>query len=214
MTTDVSGEPGTTPTAVPAVPSPGGPTSRTASADSADTQVLTEVDVAVLMSGAEGPLPVSATAPALGAASSEATLACPECGTVTTVNLARRSATDFCPSCDYPLFWARPGQPVAVATAGEDARRRLPGASGSTVLATAPCPSCAELNLPSAALCVRCGSSMAPPLPPVPVPLPMPEPVVEVASPPPLPEPVRFPWWWLAAMSTVGAIIAALSRVL
>ncbi|GAA1621631.1 hypothetical protein [Georgenia ruanii] len=224
MTTDVSGaEPGVTPTAPPLVPVMPPPV---VSPDTADTQVLTEADVAALMAGAAGPLPSDAPADAralpLGGAvpgvagASEATLACPECGTVTTVNLARRSATDFCPGCDYPLFWARPEHPVGEATpAGEDARRRLPGAYGTTVLATAPCPVCAELNLPAAEVCVRCGSSMEPPVPPAPMPMPMPEPVVVVVPPPPLPAPERlFPWWWLVATAAIAAAMVGLSSVL
>ena len=46
--------------------------------------------------------------------------ACPECGTVSTVHADRRLATDFCPTCDYPLFWARP----SVAAAGVDGPHR------------------------------------------------------------------------------------------
>ena len=32
---------------------------------------------------------------------------CPECGTPSPVHTDQRLATDFCPTCDYPLFWAR-----------------------------------------------------------------------------------------------------------
>ena len=33
-------------------------------------------------------------------------LTCPECGQVTTLETVRRAADEFCPHCDYPLFWA------------------------------------------------------------------------------------------------------------
>ncbi len=142
------------------------------------------------------------------------TLTCPECGTQTTVTLSRRDAQDFCPSCDYPMFWARPEQAAGRPDAGgDDARRRLPGASGATQLATVPCPSCGELNLPGAWLCIRCESSMVVAPPPEPEPVPMPVPVVE-------PEPMRFPeatrefpLWWFAAMIAVGALWWGLSLI-
>lgn len=171
---------------------------------------MTEADVAALAAAATAATAATLATTEAARPTAEATLACPGCGTVTTVNLARRSASDFCPGCDYPLFWARPADTVLpeAGAAGQDARRRLPGASGSTALATVACPACAELNLPAAARCVRCGSTMVPPLPQPPAPVPMPEPVVEVVPPPPMPEPVRFPWWWAVAMVVVaGALI-------
>lgn len=142
-------------------------------------------------------------------------LTCPECGTRTPVTLSRRDAQDFCPSCDYPMFWARPEQVAgAPEPYGDDARRRLPGASGATQLATVPCPSCGELNVPGAWLCIRCDSPMVVAPPPVPEAPPMPEPVV-------VPEPVRvpqttrsFPYWWFAAMIALGALWWGLSTYL
>ncbi|MCL3861862.1 hypothetical protein [Actinotalea sp. K2] len=126
---------------------------------------------------------------------------CPECGTTSVVRPSRRDAEDFCPACDYPLFWAR-SYPAATAPAGDsdDARRRAPGASGATLIATVPCPSCFELNLPGAWLCIRCDGSMTPPPPPVPAPVLMP---VLVPDPVTVREPTpaeRFPWWWFVAM--------------
>lgn len=142
-------------------------------------------------------------------------LACPECGTMATVTLGRRDAQDFCRSCDFPMFWARPERPTGGSDeVGDDARRRLPGASGTTTLATVPCPHCAELNLPGAWLCVRCEGSMVPEPPPPPPPLPMPEPVL-VPEPVPEPEPAEpFPLWWLLGMLAIGAAAWTLSTLL
>ena len=71
-----------------------------------------------------------------GDSSDSIVLACPECGTVSTVHADRRLATDFCPTCDYPLFWARPSS-----GAGVDRRRRptTPCAAPRAPRAT-PCP--------------------------------------------------------------------------
>lgn len=151
---------------------------------------------------------VSAMPPAAAPAPAEVTIVCPECGTASAVSLARRDADDFCPTCDYPLFWARPQDRTVAAQDGpDDARRRSPGASGALLLATVPCPVCAELNLPSAVVCIRCGADMVPPPPPVPVPLPAPQPVVVVPVVAPREQPkVRFPWWWYLAMAAIGGI--------
>jgi len=129
--------------------------------------------------------------PAVGAAPGPAadpadafTVTCPECGTVCYLRNGTRLASDFCPGCDYPMFWARPSTAAAVADTGDDALRRAPGASGAAAVATLACPACHELNLPTVAHCVRCGASMTPPpAPPVP-PLPEPAPVVVVQAPP------------------------------
>lgn len=132
-------------------------------------------------------------------------LACPECGTVSTVHADRRLATDFCPTCDYPLFWARPSS-SALADDGssDDALRRAPGASGNAAPATLACPACAELNVPTSvpgARCVRCGSLMDPPPPPPPPPLPepAPAPVVIVQT---VVEPCVHPPTWLVVLDT------------
>ena len=144
-----------------------------------------------------------------------ASLACPECGTLTEVTLSRRDATDFCPACDYPMFWARPSDVTGSASVtGDDARRRSPGASGESALATVPCPHCAELNLPGAWLCVRCDGSMIPEPPPPPPPVLMPQPAPEplVVKDPVPAEP--FPVLWLAAMIAIGAGAWGLSLLL
>lgn len=138
---------------------------------------------------------------------------CPECGTVTRVRGDRRLASDFCPTCDYPLFWAHPTRTdEAPQESGDDARWRAPGASGSVVASTLACPVCSELNLPTAVTCVRCGSPMTPPPPPVPAPPPAPAPVV-VIQPPPPPAPCGHPdTWWVVVLTaaTTAAVVLLL----
>lgn len=129
---------------------------------------------------------------------------CPECGAVQDVYLNRRDAVDFCHNCDFPLFWT-PSDVVRDLGAGDgDALRRLPGTVGRTTLASMACPNCAELNLVSAQVCVRCGQPMHPvveaPPPPEPIYIP-PPPVVE-------PEPEHGVPWWVWVL--VGGIIAAM----
>ncbi len=140
-------------------------------------------------------------------APAEVAIVCPECGAPSTVSLARRDAGDFCPICDYPMFWARPQDRKGAAQDGvDDARWRSPGASGASLIATVPCPACQELNVPSAVVCVRCGADMNPPPPPEPEPVPLPE-----IAPAPQeirePEPAEpFPWWWFAAVIAMVGI--------
>lgn len=126
---------------------------------------------------------------------------CPECGATSSVRAGRRMASDFCPACDYPLFWARPQSVSAGDTMTDDARRRAPGASGSAVTASLHCPRCAELNLPSAVECVRCGAPMNPP--PEPPEPPPPPPVVVVQAPPErILVPCGHPRTWLVVLLT------------
>ena len=129
-------------------------------------------------------------------------LACPECGTVSTVHADRRLATDFCPTCDYPLFWARPSSGASVDDgSSDDALRRAPGASGSALPATLACPACSELNVPTAVRCVRCNALMDPPPPPPPPPpaepAPAPAPVIIYQM-----EPCEHPPTWLVVLNT------------
>ncbi len=131
------------------------------------------------------------------------TVTCPECGTTSDVTLTRREAADFCPRCDFPLFWT----PATIQlgdqeTAGETLRR-LPGTAGRTTVAAVPCPHCSEANPIAALTCVRCGLPMAAPPPPVHV------------APPPLPAPVpvpvkRTPWWVWVALALTAVVLAAL----
>lgn len=133
-------------------------------------------------------------------------LACPECGSVVPVALARRDASGFCPTCDFPMFWARPEDAAGEPTeAGDGARRRSPGVAGENPLSTVPCPGCGELNLPGAWICIRCGGAMIPEPEPEPLPPPEPAPVLE---PEPVPEPVPepFPWLLMAAAVVIAAV--------
>lgn len=99
------------------------------------------------------------------------TLTCPDCGAAMTTAPGRRSSVDFCPECDFPMFWARPSDLVTATDSTDDALRRLPGVEGTRAQARAACPSCAEPNAPDALRCLRCGGPMV------------------LASPAPLPEP-------------------------
>jgi hypothetical protein len=166
-----------------------------------------------LLPASEGPTggapygaPPSGVAAAALTSSPPELVTCPECGATQQVQLNRRAASDFCSQCDFPLFWtpSRVERERAAASNGESLRR-LPGTVGRSTLASAACPHCAELNLVSAVVCIRCGQSMhpvaaPPPPPPPPAPLP-PPPVIEVV-------PERGIPWWVWALLGVG--IAAL----
>ena len=57
-----------------------------------------------------------------------AEIVCPECGLVTSLNAIRRAADEFCPHCDFPLFWAPAAAPLVAGSMPNDATlRRLPG---------------------------------------------------------------------------------------
>jgi len=132
------------------------------------------------------------------------TITCPDCGHLATFDSVMRGADEFCPTCDYPLFWVKSDLPGGMLSDGVDAtRRRLPGAGGRAIIGSRPCPACSEQNRLSAINCIRCGSLMDPP------PEPEPEPVFEVPAPtpppplPPTPEPPLWPLW-----AAVGAGLA------
>jgi hypothetical protein len=73
----------------------------------------------------------------------EVALRCPICAKPATVQLpVRRSADEFCASCDFPLFWS----PELV---GRD--------SGGNVSAS-PCDACAHVNPADSAFCNHCGA--------------------------------------------------------
>jgi hypothetical protein len=132
---------------------------------------------------------------------------CPDCGFVAEFDTIQRSAEEFCPKCDYPLFWVKTDAPTVGGTESIDStRRRLPGAGGRVTVGSRSCPSCAELNRLSATTCIRCGSLLDPPAPApleiVPAPTVVPEEVVEVAPPP---EPRRKRWWLRILVATLLA---------
>jgi hypothetical protein len=131
-------------------------------------------------------------------------LSCPECGAMQQVSLSRRDASDFCRSCDYPLFWT----PARVQRDRDDAGsdlslRRLPGTVGRATIASLRCPHCFEPNAVTAQTCVRCGLPMVvaeqPPPPTVYVPPPPPPPVQLV--------PDKGVAWWVWAL--IGLAVTA-----
>ncbi|HEY5663222.1 MAG TPA: hypothetical protein VIS05_04220 [Ilumatobacter sp.] len=141
-------------------------------------------------------------------------IVCPECSQVTSLVAVRRAAEEFCPQCDFPLFWAPSAVPMATPGSSNAATmRRLPGAAGRRQIGTKVCPACGELNPLTETHCVRCSTDLDPkPAPPPPEPVPVirelePEPVVVVP---------KRPWWiWLlvAALLAVetGIVIIALN---
>ena len=135
-----------------------------------------------------------------------ADIVCPECGQITTLVAIRKSAEEFCPHCDYPLFWAPAAAPLVAGSVASDATlRRLPGTAGRQTIGMIVCPACGELNPIDGIWCIRCTAALHPmPAPePEPEPLPPPEPEPE---PEPLPEPRS--WWWIvwALTGIVGAV--------
>lgn len=141
-----------------------------------------------------------------------ASLTCPGCGTVTDLDKFDKSAEEFCRTCDYPLFWAVSPEVMVYANgeAADTTLKRLPGAGGRRELASAACPTCAELNPLDAEVCVRCGGPMV-----LVEPEPEPEPP---PPPPPPPEPEPEPeasrdWiWWIAL--AIGLVLSTAVIVL
>jgi hypothetical protein len=137
-----------------------------------------------------------------------ADIACPECGLVTSLIAIRRAAEEFCPHCDYPLFWAPTAVPLAIGSAASDATlRRLPGAGGRVLIGTLVCPECGEHNPMSGVDCIRCNSPLFPIYEE-----PQPEPPPPPLPPPPPPPAEARSWWWLVILLT--AIVAVAGGVL
>lgn len=129
-------------------------------------------------------------------------IVCPECGHESSFVAIRRSSEEFCPQCDYPLFWAPSAVPMATPGSTNTATlRRLPGAGGRHRVGSKVCPECGELSPLTETHCIRCGAD----LDPKPLPEPEPEPIrqVVVPPPPPPPEPTR-PWWVIPAIVLTG----------
>src|SRR3712207_1525286 len=94
---------------------------------------------------------------------------CPECGLVSPLTTIRKSAEEFCPHCDFPLFWAKSSLTVTTTTSSTGVSlRRLPGAGGRLVVGTKVCPACGELNPLGETHCIRCAAELDP-KPPEPV---------------------------------------------
>jgi hypothetical protein len=146
-----------------------------------------------------------------------ATLTCPGCGSQVEVEQFAKSSKEFCPTCDYPLFWATPPKEF-VPVDGDSAEptlRRLPGAGGKQQIATASCPTCMELNPIDAELCLRCSGPMVIIII-EPEPEPEPEPTVEVeleAAPEMFEEPA-YDWRPWALLIVLGLIAFTILIVL
>jgi uncharacterized paraquat-inducible protein A len=134
---------------------------------------------------------------------------CPTCNTLSTLDALARDASSFCPTCDYPLFWAKPaGLPprgAAVEAKAWGSRRRLPGTEGRCLGARLSCPQCSEPNMVTNSFCVRCGADLHPlPGPPATVTLPPPPlPRPALAEPP---SPSRRRRWWPAAAAAAALV--------
>lgn len=139
---------------------------------------------------------------------------CPECGTQAIVSSGGRAATDFCPTCDYPLFWAASSTVRTTAVTTDEALKRSPGTSGTSAPSAIACPACGERNPPSADLCLRCGADLHPAPPPPPEPPAAPEPVI-VVPPPTIVECDHWPSWAVAILSaTVTALVAIVALLI
>lgn len=139
---------------------------------------------------------------------------CPGCGALAHVRADRRSAADFCATCDHPLFWAGVrSAPEGVADdASLDARYRAPGVVGTAQHSPLACPRCGEHNHATWGACVRCGAELDPPPPPPPVPpapAPAPPQVVTVERPVPCGHP---PVWLVVLISSIisAAVVAGI----
>lgn len=154
----------------------------------------------------EGAASAGAPAPAVAEPPAEAklvTATCPSCGTIGTVDYARRDAAAFCGACDFPLFWSKDRVvPMSADGPAPGALRRLPGTAGREALASLLCPECDEPNPATGELCVRCSAVLRPVAiveAPVLVFEPEPEPEAE-------PEPERS--WWPYIVAGVLAVAA------
>jgi hypothetical protein len=178
-----------------------------------DTAVLPAV-FEVALPDAPRPDDPPVTTDSSGSPAARVLVSCPECGSSAMVQPNRREAADFCVKCDYPLFWVQTDVVVTDPYGSSDeSTRRLPGALGRVLVASVPCPHCAEPNLPTATVCIRCGLGMTLLPPPVPV-APPPAPVA-VLEPAPVvyDEPNRW-WLWVLAIVTVllvaGVVVLAI----
>lgn len=143
---------------------------------------------------------------------------CPTCNTASCFDQLARDASCFCPTCDYPLFWAKQAA-FANSSLGPErqpppaGRRRLPGTEGWAVAEKLPCPQCAEPNLVTSELCVRCGADLRPLPPPPPrqaPPPPAPRPLPVVPITPPARRRRWWPWVVAAFVPVIGAMAWAL----
>lgn len=142
------------------------------------------------------------------------TLMCPDCGAMVTTTPGGRSSGDFCPQCDFPMFWARPSDLTQPVASSDDALRRLPGVDGTRAPTQVSCPSCAELNPPEAAICLRCARPMVLPTPtPAPEP-PAPQPPAPVVVVEEIVECHHWPTWLVALVSVLVTLTVCAAVIL
>jgi len=202
MTTDHLSRPSVTPEPGAAVPAPGGgsvPPRPSVMAAGTVPGAGTAPGVSPALGAVPGAVPVTGHE-----------VTCPECGTVSLTSPGGRLASDFCPTCDFPLFWARRSPDVvAGADWSPDALRRAPGVAGTLSVATIACPVCRELNLPEARVCARCGADMRPVVV-APAAAPAPQPVVVVRE-----EVVcgHRPRWLVVTVTAVLSIAATIGAL-
>jgi hypothetical protein len=181
----------------PVVPDDAPPATAAAAAISDATVNADVVDVADTTAPTE---PVRMTITPGG----EVEVECPGCGTILVGESPRPTAAWFCPTCDFPAFWASP--PAPEPTPQRRARRRLPGTSGTEVVGAVACWSCGERNGPEVTACIRCAATLPKPTAPEPEPV-----VVQVATPVPVPYLVRSITWPYVAAGTLGGAAVAIA---
>lgn len=141
-------------------------------------------------------------------------ITCPDCGHVGQFDSIRRSAAEFCPKCDYPLFWVKSDLPsTGVGDLVDSTRRRLPGAGGRATVGSIACPECSELNRLSAVTCLRCGAELEPKpvdIQVVPAPVEEPEVMVLPSYLPPEKRRRRWPWVVLAVVLVIAVVVVIL----
>ncbi|HZB42675.1 MAG TPA: hypothetical protein VE487_17010 [Ilumatobacter sp.] len=143
-----------------------------------------------------------------------ADVVCPKCKTTTELAAIRRNADEFCPRCDYPLFWVSSGIPTTRPGTSSDATlRRLPGVGGRQRVGSKVCPECGDPNPLGETHCTRCKAELEPKLPEPPpavvvVAAPAPEPVVVVVATPA----ADPPWWYWWPLGLI--VVAVLIRIM
>lgn len=140
--------------------------------------------------------------------SSAIEVTCPECGTRASITVGARTSSDFCPTCDYPLFWAKGRAQQTEGEESTDALYRAPGTSGAATPSAIGCPACGEQNPPTGQTCLRCHAELRPAPPPPPPPPPAPEPTI-VISPAPVVECDHWPSWAVAVLASAVTVVLA-----
>lgn len=95
------------------------------------------------------------------------TFVCPRSGTDVQVSIPpRKSASEFCPQCDYPMFWALEVMAVtAKSKAGPAEQQPKPEPTETPHPVTKQRCSCGEFNAAMATYCNFCGTNLLGPGP-------------------------------------------------